>query len=101
MSCQQDIASQKEKTTRAGSNTSSIAMKNYMNDFYSLDEEEDSTCSKTELDSYLEEKIYPSKPDEEESLDVLDYWRTHAAKFPILSMMARDILAILVSSVAS
>ena len=55
----------------------------------------------TELDSYLEEKIYPSKLDEEEWFDVLDYWRTHTAKFPVLSMMARDILAFPISSIAS
>ena len=72
-----------------------------MDDFYNIDKEEDNTCNKTELDYYLEEKIYPSKPNEEESFDVLDYWRTHAAKFSVLSMMARDILAILVSSIAS
>ena len=70
--------------------------------FYSLDEEEDSSCSKIELDSYLEGKnLSKQKSDDEESFDVLDYWRTHAAKFPVLSMMARDILAILVSSIAS
>nr|XP_027090278.1 zinc finger BED domain-containing protein RICESLEEPER 2-like [Coffea arabica] len=101
VSCQQDITSQNEKTTGTSSITSSTAKKNYIDDFYSLDEEEDSTCSKTELDSYLEEKIYPGKADEEESFNVLDYWRTHATKFPILSMMARDILSIHVSSVAS
>ncbi|XP_071909644.1 zinc finger BED domain-containing protein RICESLEEPER 2-like [Coffea arabica] len=101
VNCQQDITSQNEKTIGTSSNISSTAKKNYMDDFYSLDKEEDSTCSKTELDSYLEKKIYPSKADEEESFNVLDYWRTHAAKFPILSMMARDILAIPVSSVAS
>lgn len=44
-----------------------------MDDFYILDEEEDSTCSKIELDSYLKEKVHPSKPDEEDSFDILDY----------------------------
>ena len=47
VSCQQDITSQMKKTTGAGSNTSSTAKKNYMDDFHSLDKEEDNTCSKT------------------------------------------------------
>lgn len=32
--------------------------------------------------------------------DVLSYWRTNAARFPVLSEIARDILAMQVSSVA-
>ena len=72
-----------------------------MDDFYNIDKEEDNTCNKTELDYYLEEKIYPSKPNEEESFDVLDYWRAHTAKVLILSMMARDILVVPISLVAS
>lgn len=36
-----------------------------------------------------------------DKLDVLDYWRIHGAKYPILSAMARDILAIPITSVAS
>lgn len=33
--------------------------------------------------------------------DVLSYWRTNAARFPVLSEIARDVLAMQVSSVAS
>lgn len=53
-------------TTEAGSSTSSKAKKSYIDDFYILDGEEDNTSSKTELDSYLEEKVYPSKLDKED-----------------------------------
>lgn len=33
--------------------------------------------------------------------DVLSYWRTNSARFPVLSEIARDVLAMQVSSVAS
>lgn len=37
----------------------------------------------------------------EKSFDVLEWWRVHALKYKILSSLAKDILAIPVTSVAS
>ncbi|KAF7823786.1 zinc finger BED domain-containing protein RICESLEEPER 2-like [Senna tora] len=53
--------------------------------------------TKTELDLYLDE------PNEklEANIDILDFWRISASRFPKLSSMARDILAIPISNVAS
>ena len=36
-----------------------------------------------------------------EGFDILLWWKNNAVKYPVLSMIARDILAIPVSSVAS
>ncbi|XP_040377742.1 zinc finger BED domain-containing protein RICESLEEPER 3-like [Oryza brachyantha] len=49
--------------------------------------------SKSELDQYLEEALLPRV----QELDVLEWWRLNTLKFPTLSKMARDVLAIPVS----
>ena len=36
-----------------------------------------------------------------EGFDILDWWRVNSSKYRILSQVARDVLAILVSTVAS
>lgn len=56
-----------------------------------------STNTRTELDKYLAE-------DTEEltaEFDLLEWWKCNAPRFPVLSKMARDILAIPISTVAS
>jgi len=53
--------------------------------------------SKTELETYLEEKKLPRVDD----MDVLNYWCTNQFRFLILSQMARDVLSIPLSIVAS
>jgi hypothetical protein len=58
---------------------------------------EGSTNTRTELDKYLAE-------DTEEltaEFDLLEWWKLNAPRFPVLSKMARDILAIPISTVAS
>lgn len=52
---------------------------------------------KSELDVYLEEEPEPDCED----FDILAWWKRHTDKFPILSAMARDFLAIPLSTVAS
>ncbi|KAL0349412.1 UNVERIFIED_CONTAM: Zinc finger BED domain-containing protein DAYSLEEPER [Sesamum angustifolium] len=73
----------------------------------SLDEFEQFVVSKTsgatnlsatsELDMYFEESLLPRARD----FDILNWWKTNGVKFPTLQKMARDILAIPVSTVAS
>lgn len=56
-----------------------------------------SRVHKSELDAYLEEASEKAGDD----FDVLGWWKRHAEKFPILASMARDFLAIPLSTVAS
>ena len=54
---------------------------------------------KSDLDSYLSESCVEMI--EEGKFDILKWWRLNAERFPILSKMARDLLAISISIVAS
>jgi len=49
----------------------------------------------TELNNYLEDGVVPRKDD----FDILNWWMSNSTKYPILSIMARDILAIPASAV--
>ncbi|XP_073143899.1 zinc finger BED domain-containing protein RICESLEEPER 2-like isoform X3 [Henckelia pumila] len=51
----------------------------------------------SELDMYLHERIEKDYP----KFDVLDWWKVHSPRFPILSRLARDVLAMPISTVAS
>ena len=53
--------------------------------------------SKSELDFYFEENVLPRVP----TFDILGWWKTHGVKYPTLQKMAKDILAVPVSSMAS
>jgi hypothetical protein len=44
----------------------------------------------TELDNYLEDGLVPRKDD----FDILNWWMSNCTKYPTLSVMARDVLAI-------
>ncbi|KAL8144789.1 hypothetical protein AgCh_003120 [Apium graveolens] len=52
---------------------------------------------KTELEKYLEEKRLNRSLD----IDILEYWNPNQFRFPNLALMARDILSIPISTVAS
>ncbi|XP_019177680.1 PREDICTED: zinc finger BED domain-containing protein RICESLEEPER 2-like [Ipomoea nil] len=51
----------------------------------------------TELQVYLSEKIVVDTPD----FDILRWWKLNSERFPTLSKMVRDILAVPISTVAS
>ncbi|XP_058115568.1 zinc finger BED domain-containing protein RICESLEEPER 2-like [Magnolia sinica] len=53
--------------------------------------------TQTELDQYLEEALIPRIQD----FDILDWWKLNKLKYPNLSKMARDVLAIPISTVTS
>ncbi|CAN1331093.1 Zinc finger BED domain-containing protein DAYSLEEPER [Linum perenne] len=60
----------------------------------------DPRCSEdagTELDSYLFAKVLPRTED----FDVLLWWKANALTYPTLAMIARDVLAVPVTTVAS
>ncbi|CAN0917283.1 Putative AC transposase [Linum grandiflorum] len=58
------------------------------------------TSVQTELDNYLNEEILPSEECEND-FSILMWWRQNGPKYPILQAITRDVLAILVTSVAS
>jgi hypothetical protein len=51
----------------------------------------------SDLYLYLEEEMVPVGVD----LDLLQYWKTFSPKYPILAWMAREVLAVPASTVAS
>ncbi|KAH9761531.1 BED-type domain-containing protein [Citrus sinensis] len=53
--------------------------------------------TKSELDRYLDEELLDSIPD----FDILAFWKMHTSQYSILAELAKDILAIPVSTVAS
>ncbi len=55
------------------------------------------TTKKTELDLYLDEEVLPRNA----NFDILSWWKTNSLKYPTLGKIARDILAIPVTTVAS
>ena len=52
---------------------------------------------KTELDKYLSEDL----DDDDDDFNILDWWKVNSHRFPILSQLARDVLAMLISTIAS
>ena len=59
----------------------------------------ESPTSKSHLDSYLEEKRLNYKQFPE--LDVLDFWKTNQNRYGEFSLLARDILSIPITTIAS
>jgi len=53
--------------------------------------------SRTELDRYLAEEC----EEDVKKFDILAWWKGQSTRFPILSKLARDVLAIQISTVAS
>ncbi|XP_038984879.1 zinc finger BED domain-containing protein RICESLEEPER 1-like [Phoenix dactylifera] len=54
---------------------------------------------RSELDSYLDDDVLPDLENKE--FDILAWWKSNATVYPILSRIARDVLAIPVSTVSS
>ncbi|XP_052209308.1 zinc finger BED domain-containing protein RICESLEEPER 2-like [Diospyros lotus] len=65
--------------------------------FDSFRSKDQTRTQKSQLDLYLEE----ASIDKEENLDILSYWKANQYRYPELAFMARDILSIPVSTVAS
>ncbi|XP_070049056.1 zinc finger BED domain-containing protein DAYSLEEPER-like [Nicotiana tomentosiformis] len=59
----------------------------------------ESSTGKTQLDLYLEEANLDRKTNP--NLDALGYWKDNRQKYPELSLMARDILSVPITTVAS
>jgi len=52
---------------------------------------------RSEFDQYIDEKVLT----DDENFDILGWWKANGLKYPILQMIARDFLAIPISTVAS
>ncbi|KAA8532298.1 hypothetical protein F0562_032331 [Nyssa sinensis] len=52
---------------------------------------------KSKVDEYLETPVVPRR----ENFDILQWWKLHSGKFPILAKMARDVLAVPATTIAS
>ncbi|KAG5531158.1 hypothetical protein RHGRI_025948 [Rhododendron griersonianum] len=96
------------KTQNVGESfRSEKSSKEYMNFCDEMDdeferhmEEENNMVSKSELERYWLESKEDSKV-HGDKFDVLAWWKVNSPRYPILSQMVRDILAIPVSTVAS
>lgn len=59
--------------------------------------EEETHENKSELDRYLEEANEKSG----EPFDILNWWNVNKSRYPVIALMAKDVLAVPVSTVAS
>jgi hypothetical protein len=50
----------------------------------------------SEYDRYLRDDLFPC---DDESFDILDWWKMHASKYPTLAAIAHDILVVTASTV--
>ncbi|KAA8521407.1 hypothetical protein F0562_012101 [Nyssa sinensis] len=57
--------------------------------------------SKSDLDIYLDESAFICAEGSANKFDIMEWWKANTLKFHILSKMARDILSIRITSVAS
>lgn len=76
-------------------------LKNMMKAQYKSHKMKTGGCdSKSELDRYL---LEPTEADEDENpnFDILSWWKINSPRFPVLSRMVRDVLAVPISTVAS
>ncbi|XP_057784732.1 glutathione S-transferase T3-like [Salvia miltiorrhiza] len=67
-------------------------------------QESDQDCDDldtNELTIYLTEKQYKVGKNDVDQFDILMWWSSNTARYPVLAEMARDILAVPISSVAS
>ncbi|KAJ4758120.1 Zinc finger BED domain-containing protein DAYSLEEPER [Rhynchospora pubera] len=87
----------KRQKTSTGASTSISDTRAGLKDY--MKGKKGSEPPKSELDDYLGDAIDETSLDEE--FDILSWWRLKSAKYPVLSQMTRDILAVPISTVAS
>ncbi|XP_075659325.1 zinc finger BED domain-containing protein RICESLEEPER 1-like [Castanea sativa] len=81
-----------------GNASLSDRIKSYNNRFKQHLVDENSVENKSELDRYLLES---SKDPDVEDFDILMWWKMNSSRYQVISQIARDVLAIPVSTVAS
>ncbi|XP_051115044.1 zinc finger BED domain-containing protein RICESLEEPER 1-like [Andrographis paniculata] len=78
-------------STPSTSNSSRDKLKGFDKFLY---ETTQSQSLSSDLEKYLEEPVFPRNYD----FSILNWWKVHMPRYPILSIMARDVLAIPVST---
>lgn len=78
---------------------SSNELRDELDEFDMFENQLESGRDKIELDLYLEEPNLNRKANQ--NLDVLAYWKENSPRYPELSLMARDVLSIPITTVAS
>ncbi|KAK2417485.1 zinc finger BED domain-containing protein DAYSLEEPER [Trifolium repens] len=89
------------KPSGVGNKTKKSKIAMDLQDFKTWSSNERSTPGKTELELYFEDTPMQLEEENSEDFEVLLYWKLHEKKFPTLSIMARDILSIPITTVAS
>lgn len=92
-------ASSSSQTSEMEVDQSSLQARDPSSVFEKHLEEEECERDKSEVDTYLEEareKIHGNT-----KFEILSWWKTNSARYHVLSQVARDILAISISTVAS
>ncbi|XP_028768435.1 zinc finger BED domain-containing protein RICESLEEPER 2-like [Neltuma alba] len=64
-------------------------------------EKSSSVDTQSELDRYLSANLSEDIPTDDDDFDILTWWKVNSTKYRVLSMIARDVMAIPVSIVAS
>ncbi|KAF2317235.1 hypothetical protein GH714_018910 [Hevea brasiliensis] len=97
--CEQTSDNTSSQLSSGSGSTINLKPKLYLKHHYKKQklEKNGGLDSKTELEVYLNEAIQEDKED----FDLLKWWKINSERFPILGKMARDILAVPVSTVAS
>ena len=85
-----------EKSNDKDSSIDDVHGNNYLSGYDSFVNDTSDIQSKSELDNYLEEKVLLRSA----AFDILGWWKTNGIKYPTLQKLAKDILAIPVSTVA-
>ncbi|KAL4618395.1 hypothetical protein ACB092_06G006700 [Castanea dentata] len=99
-----EIGAQTQNTRSSLSSTSFLGDQEEQNAYHMVKRRREQASSVTsgglsEFQFYLNQPLL--EIDEEGSFDLLDWWKTNQSKYPILSIMAREILSVPVSTVAS
>ncbi|KZV56288.1 zinc finger BED domain-containing protein RICESLEEPER 1-like [Dorcoceras hygrometricum] len=76
--------------------TSGSSVKDRLTGFDRFLHENSNQNIKSDLDKYLEEPLFPRIVD----FSILNWWKVHEPRYPVLSMMARNILGIPISKVS-
>lgn len=93
----QSGSSNQEKVTMLDSDDDD-SLNMFESDFDKECDEDDALETKNELERYFMERNEDRKNKE---FDILVWWKVNSSKYPVLAEMARDVLAIQVSTVAS
>jgi hypothetical protein len=91
-----------EFVTSSSSGSSTVSAAAVLSIFKTLAANKKTTTfvrSKNELDRYLEEETLPNY--ENDNFDILSWWKLEGTRYPTLRLVARDILAIPITTVAS